>query len=409
MLINNLQDFESQINGKRVLIRVDFNVPIDEKGHVTGDERIRQAIPTIKYVLDNGGKPILMSHLGRPDGKVVETLRMVHVGERLEDILRDSGQYGVVKVGSWDFKSIKRAIDESKPTDVVLLENLRFRKEEEKKQEKNSKKREGFAEKLSGLADFYVNDAFGTAHRDDTSVYYVPFYLPSAAGLLVQRELKELQALVENPGKHFTLILGGAKITDKIGVIDALYGSASKILIGGKMCLAFLKAKGYSIGAAEIDDRDYEEARKLLGKYGERKIMLPVDMVVADDDSKDADYKTVPVQKIPPTWFPFDIGKETILTWGPFIKRSSSFFWNGPLGKDKYSYARKGTSQTAELIRLSDLGGVIGGGDTVEALFGVKFSQKVFLSTGGGATLEYLAGLSMPALEALEKSYEKFR
>jgi len=407
MRIRKLEEFKKRLSGSRVLVRVDFNVPLDDKGFVTDDTRIRQAIPTINYVLDNGGRPILMSHLGRPEGERVEDFVMDGVAERLEEQIGKK----VIKLNDCIGPGVQREVSSMQEGDVILLENLRFNKNEEKKHQKDEEKRKEFAKKLASLADLYVNDAFATCHRDDSSVYYVPLYLPGAAGFLLQRELKKLIPMRDAPENPFVVIVGGAKVTDKVGVIDNLYEKAKYILIGGKSALAFVKAKGKKTGAVTIEKEEEDMAKKLLEKYGENKILLPVDYTVFDDDRDvNCSSKRVSWDNIPATWFPFDIGEDTVRIYKDKIGSANSGVWGGPMGRFEFSPARRGNNAIADAIKYSSAKFVIGGGETSESIKDTNFGEiRVYISTGGGAMLEFLSGKELPGITALEKNFTPFK
>lgn len=409
MTIRKLEEIGKEIEGKRVLVRVDFNVPLDNKGLVADDRRIKQAIPTINYILDNGGKPILMSHLGRPEGKRNEEYTMDAVAEKLDELIDKKKLNGnkVIKLGDCIGSDVQSAVYSMQPGSIALLENLRFNPNEEKKYQKDEEKRKEFAKELASLGELYVNDAFATCHKDDSSVYYVPLYLKGAAGFLLQQETERLSSLKENPEQPFIVIIGGAKVTDKIGVIDNLYSKAKKILVGGKSSLAFVRAMGKCTGAITISKEEEEAAAALLKKYGEGKILLPVDYTVFDDDQDtNCSYKRASRNNIPATWFPFDIGDDTKQIFSRVIETAGSGVWGGPMGRFEFSPARKGNDAIAATIGYSPGKFVIGGGETSESLKNIGFDEsRVYISTGGGAMLEFLAGKELPGIAALEKNY----
>lgn len=381
------------LKGKRVLIRVDFNVPLDDKLNITDDIRIRAAIPTIKYAIDKGAKVILMSHLGRPDGKVVESMRLTPVARRLEELL---GQK-VIKTDDCVGDAVKKVAGAMKPKDVVLLENLRFHPEEEKNDP-------AFAKELAGLGDIFVNDAFGTAHRAHASTEGVTKYLPSVAGFLLENEIRYLGSAVDNPKGPFVAILGGAKVKDKIKVIDNLLNKVNALIIGGGMAYTFLKAKGRSIGASKLDKDGFETAKAALEKAAKNNIaiLLPVDNIIADKFDANANTKLVG-EDIPDGWMGLDIGPKTIKMFEDTLKTAKTVVWNGPMGVFEMDKFAKGTEEIASFLAgLKGATTIIGGGDTAAAMlkFGVE-DKMTHISTGGGASLEYLEGRGLPGIDAL--------
>jgi phosphoglycerate kinase len=383
------------LKGKRVLMRVDFNVPLDEKLNITDDMRIASAVPTIKYALEKGARVILMSHLGRPDGKVVDSMRLTPVAKRLEELLGRR----VVKADDCIGDEVKGAVQGMKPGDVLLLENLRFHAEEEKNDP-------GFAKELASLGDVFVNDAFGTAHRAHASTEGVTKYLPSVAGFLLEKEMRYLGSAVDNPKRPFVAILGGAKVKDKIKVIDNLLNKVDALLIGGGMAYTFLKAKGKSIGASKLDKDGFETAKAALDKAAKRNIpiMLPVDNVVGDKFDASANTKTVG-EDIPDGWMGLDIGPKTTQLFEDRLKGAKTVVWNGPLGVFEMDKFAKGTEEIARfLAALKGATTIIGGGDTAAAMSKFKVEDKMaHISTGGGASLEYLEGRGLPGIDALQE------
>ncbi len=382
------------VNGKRVLMRVDFNVPLDEKLAITDDVRIRAALPTIRYALEKGAKVILMSHLGRPDGKVVDSMRLTSVAKRLEELLGKK----VTKTDDCIGGEVKRALSAMKPGDVVLLENLRFHAEEEKNNP-------SFAKELAGLGDVFVNDAFGTAHRAHASTEGVTKYLPSVAGFLLEKEIEYLGNAVDNPRRPFIAILGGAKVKDKIKVIDNLLNKIDAILIGGGMAYTFLSAQGKSIGASKLDKDGFETAKAALDKAARKNIpfILPVDHVIGDKFDAAANVKVVGVD-IPDGWMGLDIGPKTVQLFEERLKDAKTVVWNGPLGVFEMEKFAKGTEEIARFLAgLKGATTVIGGGDTAAAMSKFKVDGKMtHISTGGGASLEYLEGRGLPGIDALQ-------
>ncbi|MBP7055628.1 MAG: phosphoglycerate kinase [Candidatus Omnitrophica bacterium] len=381
------------LKGKRVLMRVDFNVPLDDNLNITDDIRIRAAVPTIQYALGKGAKVILMSHLGRPDGKVVEKMRMAPVAVRLEKLLGKK----VTALKDCIGPDVEKAVGAMKEGDVVLLENLRFHAEEEANDA-------AFAKKLASLGDIFVNDAFGTAHRAHASTEGVTHYLPSVAGFLLEKEIQYLGSAVDNPKRPFVAILGGAKVKDKIKVIDNLLNKVDALLIGGGMAYTFLKAKGKTIGSSKLDKDGFETAKAALDKAAKKNIpmLLPIDNIIADKFDANANTKVVG-EDIPDGWMGLDIGPKTIALFEDKLKTAKTIVWNGPLGVFEMDKFSKGTQEVAKFIAgLSDVTSIIGGGDTAAAMSKFKLDDKMsHISTGGGASLEYLEGRGLPGIDAL--------
>lgn len=382
------------LKDKRALMRVDFNVPLDDKLKITDDIRIRAALPTIKYAIEKGAKVILMSHLGRPDGKVVDRMRLTPVAKRLEELLGKK----VVKTDDCIGDTVKKTISTMKPGDVVLLENLRFHAEEEKDGA-------SFAKELSSLGDVFVNDAFGTAHRAHASTEGVTKYLPSIAGFLLEKEIRYLGSAVDNPKRPFVAILGGAKVNDKIKVIDNLLNKVNALLIGGAMAYTFLNAKGKAIGSSKLDKDGFDTARLALDKAAKKNIplLLPIDHVIGDKFDANANTKVVG-EDIPDGWMGLDIGPKTIKLFEDKLKSAKTIIWNGPLGVFEMDKFAKGTEEIAKfLASLKGATTVIGGGDTAAAMSKFKVEDKMtHISTGGGASLEYLEGRGLPGIDALQ-------
>ena len=382
------------LKGKRVLIRVDFNVPLDDKLNITDDIRIRAALPTIKYALEKRAKVILMSHLGRPDGKVVDSMRLTPVAKRLEELLGKK----ITKTDDCIGDPIKRAVDAMKPGDVILLENLRFHAEEERNDP-------AFAKKLADLGDIFVNDAFGTAHRAHASTEGVTKYLPSVAGFLLEKEIRYLGQTIDSPKRLFVAILGGAKVKDKIKVIDNLLNKVDALIIGGGMAYTFLKAKGKTIGASKLDKDGFDTAKQPLDKASKKNIpiLLPVDNVIGDKFDADANTKIVG-EDIPDGWMGLDIGPKTIRLVESELKGAGTVIWNGPLGVFEMDKFAKGTESIARFLAgLKGAITIIGGGDTAAAMLKFKVEDEMtHISTGGGASLEYLEGRGLPGIDALQ-------
>ena len=381
------------ISGKRLLMRVDFNVPLDDNGNITDDNRIRETLPTIRYALDNGAKLILMSHLGRPKGEVKDEFSLAPVGRRLEGLLKRP----VIKLDDCIGPEVEKAVRGMASGDVILLENLRFHKEEEKNNPE-------FARKLSGLADIFVNDAFGTCHRAHASTEGVTHFLPSVAGLLVEKEIQYFEKINESPERPFVLVLGGAKVSDKIPMIENMLSKADIILIGGAMAYTFLKQKGIEIGSSRYEQEVADTAKKILDKARSKgvELLLPVDHVEVDNIEAPQQVKTTHDAAIDEGYIGVDIGPKTIALFSDRLKKAKTVVWNGPMGifeKDQYS---KGTKMIAMAIAGTSATSIVGGGDSAAAAekFGVK-DRLSHISTGGGASLEYLEGKILPGIAAL--------
>lgn len=378
------------LKGKRVLTRVDFNVP------PTDDTRIRAAIPTIKYLSEKGAKVILVSHLGRPKG-IDEKLRLDPVGKKLSELLRRS----VKKLNDSIGPEVEAAISSMKDGEVVLLENIRFYKEEEKNDPE-------FARKLASLADVYVNDAFGTAHRAHASTEGVTKYLKGYAGFLMEKEIGFLGQLLENPARPFVAILGGAKISGKIDVIQNLLAKVDTLIVGGGMAYTFFKARGVEVGKSLVEEDKIELAKEILKKAIDRGIpfMLPIDHVVADRFDAGAHTQIVTRAGIPSDWQGMDIGPDTITKFGHAINKAKTIFWNGPMGVFEFDKFAKGTIEIAKLVAEATEKGaisVIGGGDSVAAVEKAGLVDKMtHISTGGGASLEFVEGKVLPGIACLQ-------
>ena len=385
------------VRNKRVLVRVDFNVPLSEDSQVADDTRVRAALPTIEYLRSRGAKVILMSHLGRPEGDVVERFRLRPVALRLSKLLG----IDVPALPSTVTGEVTAAVARMQAGDVILLENLRFNKGE-------TENDPAFARKLADLADIYVNDAFGAAHRDHASVTGVARYLPACAGLLFKKEIETLRRLISKPERPFLAILGGNKISDKLGVIDKFIDIVDGILTGGGMCFTFLKAKGLSVGKSLCETDQVEAAARMIEKANEAGISfyLPSDLVVATELSAGAPAKVVPIDAIPDDWMGLDIGPKTQEIYSKVIARAKTAFWNGPMGVFEIDKFAAGTRAVAEALARNTKQGmlsIVGGGDSDAALkhFGLE-DQMYFVSTGGGASLKVLEGTPLPGLEALQ-------
>lgn len=386
--------------GKKAIIRVDFNVPINEKLEVADDTRIRAAIPTIKKILSSGGTTILMSHLGRPKGEYEEKFSLKNVVPRLSELLETEVKFAKDCIGD----ETSKIVNELKPGDVLLLENLRFHKEEKSGEET-------FAKKLADLADVYVNDAFGTAHRAHASTTIIAKFFPEEKmfGYLIGNELKSMDLVLHKPEKPFTAIMGGAKVSDKILVIENLLDKVDNLIIGGGMTYTFIKARGGKIGASLVEEDKLDMANDLIKKAEAKnvKLYLPVDNVIADKFENDATTEETPVDEVPDGWMGLDIGQKTIEGFSEIIKHSKTILWNGPMGVFEMSSFQKGTETIAKVIAEATEKGaysLIGGGDSVAAINKYNLKDKVsYVSTGGGAMLEYIEGKELPGVKAIRE------
>lgn len=382
------------LKAKRVLIRVDFNVPLNASLQITDDTRIRASLPTISYAIDQGAKVILLSHLGRPKGKVLPEMSLNPVASRLAELLGK----GVKMANDCIGEEVKAEIGRMREGEVLLLENCRFHQGDEENDEV-------FSRALAGLADLYVNDAFGTAHRAHASTVGVTRFLPvSAAGFLMQKEIQYLGKVVSNPDRPFIAILGGAKVSDKIGVIKNLIGKVDTLLIGGAMAYTFEKAQGLSTGSSLVEEEKVGLAKELLDQAASRKVrlLLPLDHVVAEAAEPGAKTQTVGRGEIPAGWKGLDVGPRTIEAYSREIQTAKTILWNGPLGVFEVEPFSRGTLAIAQAIASSSAVSVIGGGDSVAAVSQAKVADKIsHISTGGGASLEFLEGIELPGIAAL--------
>ena len=381
------------LKGKRVLVRVDFNVPQDKEGKITDDNRIVGALPTIKYLVDQNAKVVLMSHLGRPKGEFNMKYSLAPAALRLSELLGRPVKMAKDVIG----EDADRIVASLKEGEVCLLENLRFHNEEEKNDP-------DFARKLSGYGDIYVNDAFGTAHRAHASTEGVAHYLPAVSGFLIEKELKFLGGAVEHPDRPFVAILGGAKVSDKIGVINNLLEKVDVLIVGGGMAYTFIKAQGGEIGKSLLEADRLEYALEMIEKAKAKgvKLLLPEDSVAADAYSNDANIQVVDSYKIPEGYLGLDIGPKAQKAFAEAIRGAKTVVWNGPMGVSEMSNFAAGTVAVAKAMAESEAVTIIGGGDSAAAVVQLGFGDKMsHISTGGGASLEFLEGLELPGVAAL--------
>lgn len=395
----------SDLSGKRVLVRADFNVPLDDQGNITDDTRIRAALPTINELTSKGAKVILSSHFGRPKGddyasRVSDKFRLTPVATRLSELLGKP----VVKTDDCVGPEVEAAVGEMKDGDVLLLENVRFHPGEEKNDPE-------FSQKLAAVADLYVNDAFGTAHRAHSSTEGVTQYLkPSVAGFLIEKELQYLQAAIENPQRPLAAIIGGSKVSSKIGVIEKLLEKVDKLLIGGGMIFTFYKARGLSVGKSLVEEDKLELAKELEAKAKEKgvELLLPTDVVVADKFDANAESQTVSIENIPDGWMGLDIGPDSVKLFQEALQTCKSVIWNGPMGVfefDKFAVGTEAIAHTLAAITKTGTTTIIGGGDSVAAVEKVGVADQMsHISTGGGASLELLEGKELPGIAALDEA-----
>ncbi len=386
------------LSGKRVLVRVDFNVPLNDDGAITDDTRIRAALPTIKDLIQKGAKVILAAHFGRPKGQVNEAMRLTPVAQRLSELLNKS----VIKTDSCIGVDAETKVNAMSSGDVVLLENVRFIAEEEKNDSE-------FSQKLSSLAEVYVNDAFGAAHRAHASTEGVTNYLsPSVAGYLMEKELKYLQGAIDSPKRPLAAIVGGSKVSSKIGVLESLLDKCDKVLIGGGMIFTFYKARGLSVGKSLVEDDKLELAKTLEAKAKEKgvQLLLPNDVVLANSFSADADSQIAKIDSIPDGWMGLDIGPDSVRLFQNALSDCKTVIWNGPMGVFEFDKFANGTNSISKtLADISDKGccTIIGGGDSVAAVEKAGLASKMsHISTGGGASLELLEGKVLPGVAALD-------
>ncbi|MFC1912494.1 phosphoglycerate kinase [Chloroflexota bacterium] len=383
-----------EVSSRRVLLRVDFNVPLDEKtGEITDDSRIRASLPTIKYLLEHGARLVLLSHMGRPKGKVVEELRLAVAAERLSQILGKPVSAAPDCIGP----EVEKAVADLKNGDVLLLENLRFHSGEEAGDLT-------FAEALASLGDIYVNDAFATSHRAHASIVGITHHLSAVAGFLMEKEIKNLSSILESPAHPFAALLGGAKISDKVAMLENIMSKVDLLLIGGGMAATFLKAKSCEIGLSLVETEMLETAARLIEKADKEKtrLLLPGDVVVADELSNEAETMVVAVENIPKDSRIVDIGPRTIADFSKELQNCRTVFWNGPMGIYEIPGFARGTRELARSVAGLNATTVIGGGSTAEAVNEMGLTDKMtFASTGGGASLEFLGGETLPGVAVL--------
>ncbi len=394
MNYNKKSVLDAAVSGKKVLLRCDFNVPQNkETGEISSDKRIKAALPTIKYLLDNGAAVIACSHLGKPKGEWKPKLSLAPVAEHLSKLLDRPVIFANDIIGE-DAKAKAAAL---KPGEIMLLQNLRY----DIREEKNDPE---FAKELASLADIYVSDAFGTVHRAHASTAGVAAYLPAYAGLLVLKELSVMGKALEEPARPFVAVLGGAKVSDKIGVINNLLSKADTIIIGGGMAYTFIKAMGYEIGKSLLEEDKLDYARSMIEKAKEKnvKLLLPVDTAVGSEFAPDCERKVVKLSEIPADWMGMDIGPETIKLFSDAVKSAATVVWNGPMGVFEFDAFAQGTEAMAKALAESGAVTIVGGGDSAAAVEKLGYADKMtHISTGGGASLEFLEGLELPGVACL--------
>lgn len=397
-ILNKLTIEDLDIKDKRVFIRADFNVPLDENQRITDDRRIRSTLPTINYAIDEGAKVILTSHLGRPKGKINPHFSLAPVAKRLQRLLDKE----VIFVDDCIGPKVENIVSKMKDGDVVVLENLRFHSEEESNDE-------GFARKLASLADCYVSDAFGAAHRSHASIVGIPKFLISAAGFLLKKEIEYLKGVVTNPVRPFVAILGGAKASGKIGVLENLADKVNKVIVGGGMAFTFIKAAGYEIGDSLVEYDMFDLANSIREKLSKNnvKFYLPVDCVIAQSMETGVETKIVTTQEIPKGWRALDIGPASVRLFSEAIQDAKTIIWNGPMGVFEIDAFSRGTYSVAHSVADAYALTIVGGGDTDLAVHKAGVSDSIsFISTGGGASLQLLEGKELPGIAALTDKKE---
>lgn len=386
---------DEEVYNSRVLVRVDFNIPIDKRGDIMDDTRIRASLPTLEYLINKGARVIVISHLGRPKGEKSDRFRMDKIGVHLSALL---GRH-VPKLDDCVGPEVKAAINAMKPGDIILLENVRFHIEEEKNDP-------AFCMQLAELADLYVNDAFGAAHRAHASTSGVARYLPSVPGFLLEKEVVMLKSVLEGAERPRVAIVGGGKVGDKLTLLENLINKMDTIIIGGGMANTFLKAQGYNIGKSICEDSLLDTARALMKKAQDRNVelLLPVDVAVSDRFMDGAERLVVSVKYVWDGWMIMDIGPETIKMYKESIQKARTILWNGPMGVYEFEYFNLGTDEIARAVAESPAVSVVGGGDSLAAVFRLGLQNKItHVSTGGGATLEFLEGKQLPGLMSYDR------
>jgi phosphoglycerate kinase len=392
-ILNKLTVEDLELRGKRVFIRADFNVPLDENLMITDDSRIRSTLPTINYCIDEGAKILLASHLGRPKGKPDPRYSLASVSKRLQRLLNKEVIFATDCIGP----KVEAIVSKMRGGDVVVLENLRFHPGEEKNDE-------GFAKALASLADYFVNDAFGAAHRAHASVVGIPKFIPAAAGFLLKKEIEYLQGVVSNPVRPFVAILGGAKVSGKIGVLEHLQDKVDKVIVGGGMAFTFIKAMGYEVGDSLVEPEMIGLAQKIAEnlKKNDVRFYLPVDCIIAQSLEAGAETKVVPTQEIPKGWRALDIGPASSRLFSEVIQNAKTVLWNGPMGVFEIDAFSRGTFAMARAVADAYALTIVGGGDTDLAVHRAGVSDSLsFISTGGGASLQLLEGRELPGIAAL--------
>ncbi|MBP2635972.1 MAG: pgk [Firmicutes bacterium] len=382
------------VSGKKVLVRVDYNVPMDKEGNITDDTRIRATIPTLEFLLSKNAAVIIASHLGRPKGKVAPEFSLKPAAQRLSQLL--FGREVLFANDSVGPEANKMAAA-LQPGQLLMLENLRFNPKEEKNDPE-------FAKHLAGLAEILVNDAFGVSHRAHASVHGITKYIPAVSGFLMDKELMHLGQAVSDPVRPFVAIIGGAKVSDKIGVIENLLNKVDTLIIGGGMANTFLAAQGYQTGKSLVEEDKLPLAKELMVAAKEKGValLLPEDVVVADKFAADAEFKAVPVAQIPAEWMALDIGPATVKNYAAALQGAKTVVWNGPMGVFEFDAFAAGTEAVAQAVAASGAQSIVGGGDSVAALEKLKLAGKIsHISTGGGASLEFLEGKELPGVAAL--------
>lgn len=387
---------DMNLNSKRVIVRCDFNVPMNENREITDDRRISSSLPTIKYLLENNAKIILLSHLGRPKGKANKEFSLDKVAIKLSELLNKEVKF-LQSDNVYD-ENVKENVLAMNDGDIVLLENTRFRAEEEKNED-------NFAKDLASLGEIYINDAFGTSHRAHASNVGIASVLPSAVGFLVEKELDIIGNALANPERPFVAILGGAKVSDKIGVINNLLDVVDSIIVGGGMAYTFLKAQGYEIGTSLLEEDKIELAKELLNKAKDKNVnlYLPIDIVIAKEFKNDTEIKTVDFDKIPEDWMGLDCGEKTTEKIAGILNEAKTIIWNGPMGVFEMENFKKGTDGVAKAMAESNAVTIVGGGDSASSVEIAGYADKMtHISTGGGASLELLEGKILPGIDSID-------